>query len=327
MAAAMPPSAITVWALPSRDLQTTAVRRPMAWASTAARRPAPPAPMMTTSNSWVSYSVMFSSSLDMEAVVVDGPTGHQSHVQVGEGHEEEAHPCEEHVLPVEGGERLPELVADGRLGELLHPAAAQVPAGVAAEGVEPQQRGVDTQDGRADADPDPEARLAEGLDGVDGQDDVEDEAEVEEVPVDVLEEQREPGLSGVGAVAVGHRAGRRGQPERPVVRLAVVVAGHPEAQREDQDEQGGGDRPPRDHGARVAPRHAALGEAGGVEGRDERAVERGPGEVVLVHEGGPAGVADEGEEDRGRHHGLHPVPCLLYTSPSPRDRTRSRMPS
>ena len=23
----------------------------------------------------------------------------------------------------------------------------------------------------------------------------------------------------------------------------------------------------------------------------------------------------------------HPIPCLLYTSPSPRDRTRSRMPS
>ena len=25
--------------------------------------------------------------------------------------------------------------------------------------------------------------------------------------------------------------------------------------------------------------------------------------------------------------GNHPYPCLLYTSPSPRDRTRSRMPS
>ena len=25
--------------------------------------------------------------------------------------------------------------------------------------------------------------------------------------------------------------------------------------------------------------------------------------------------------------GLHPTSCLLYTSPSPRDRTRSRMPS
>ena len=24
---------------------------------------------------------------------------------------------------------------------------------------------------------------------------------------------------------------------------------------------------------------------------------------------------------------LHPIACLLYTSPSPRDRTRSRMPS
>ena len=86
---------------------------------------------------------------------------------------------------------------------------------MAAEGVEPQQRGVDQQDDGADADADAARRpgLLEGHDGVDGQDDVEDEAEVEEVAVDVLEEEREPGLTGVGAVAVGHRAGRRGQPE------------------------------------------------------------------------------------------------------------------
>ena len=49
MAAAMPPSAMTVWALPSSDLQTTAVRRPRCLASMAARSPAPPAPMMMTS--------------------------------------------------------------------------------------------------------------------------------------------------------------------------------------------------------------------------------------------------------------------------------------
>ncbi len=49
MAAAAPPSAMTVWALPSSDLHTKAVRWPSSRASMAARRPAPPAPMTTTS--------------------------------------------------------------------------------------------------------------------------------------------------------------------------------------------------------------------------------------------------------------------------------------
>ena len=47
--AAMPPSAITVCALPNSDLQTIAVRSPALRASIAARRPAPPAPITTTS--------------------------------------------------------------------------------------------------------------------------------------------------------------------------------------------------------------------------------------------------------------------------------------
>src|SRR4051794_13219742 len=50
--AAMPPSAITVCALPSRDLQTTATRAPASWAAIAARSPAPPAPITTTSYWW-----------------------------------------------------------------------------------------------------------------------------------------------------------------------------------------------------------------------------------------------------------------------------------
>ena len=48
-AAAIPPSAMTVWALPSSDLQMRAVRAPWAQASMAARRPAPPAPTTMTS--------------------------------------------------------------------------------------------------------------------------------------------------------------------------------------------------------------------------------------------------------------------------------------
>ena len=45
----MPPSAITVWALPNSDLHTIAVRSPALRASMAARSPAPPAPITTTS--------------------------------------------------------------------------------------------------------------------------------------------------------------------------------------------------------------------------------------------------------------------------------------
>src|SRR5439155_23906292 len=53
-AAAMPPSAITVWALPRSDLQITPTEAPWASASSEARNPAPPAPMTRTSCSRVS---------------------------------------------------------------------------------------------------------------------------------------------------------------------------------------------------------------------------------------------------------------------------------
>ena len=48
-AAAAPPSAITVCALPSIDLQIMATLTPALLASIAALKPAPPAPMITTS--------------------------------------------------------------------------------------------------------------------------------------------------------------------------------------------------------------------------------------------------------------------------------------
>ena len=49
IAAAQPPSAITVCALPNSDLHTTATFRPRWRASMTARNPEPPAPMTTTS--------------------------------------------------------------------------------------------------------------------------------------------------------------------------------------------------------------------------------------------------------------------------------------
>ena len=49
MAAAQPPSAMTVCALPNRDLEMIAVFLPFSRASIAARSPDPPAPTTTTS--------------------------------------------------------------------------------------------------------------------------------------------------------------------------------------------------------------------------------------------------------------------------------------
>ena len=49
MAAAQPPSAMTVCALPNSDLEMIAVLLPAWRASIAARRPDPPAPITTTS--------------------------------------------------------------------------------------------------------------------------------------------------------------------------------------------------------------------------------------------------------------------------------------
>src|SRR5664280_606592 len=265
--------------------------------------------------------------LEVEAVVVDGPAGHQPNVEVGEGHEAQAHPGEQHVPAVQGGEELPDPVPDGGLGELLDPTTAQMAACMAAERVRPQEEGVDQQHRGPDAEPEADAGLTEGHEGVDGQDDVEHQAGIEEVPVDVLQQQRKSRLTAVGAVCVGDRAGGRRHPERPVVGLAVVVAGQPESEGEDQDEQGGGDRPPGDDRARVASGHAALGEARRVERRDEVAVEARTGVVVLVHERRPAGVADEQGEHGGRDDLLNPPSVLAEgrhggTAPDPSQNDR-----
>ncbi|MFM8349983.1 MAG: hypothetical protein ACKN9D_02860, partial [Actinomycetales bacterium] len=137
------------------------------------------------------------------------------------------------------GDPGPHPVADRVRGEVLEPTAEGMSAGVAGQRVQPQQGRIGDQDQRADADMTPLALMvAERDDRIPGEDDVEDQASVEEVPVAVLEDQRESGLAGVLLVRFGNRAGRRGQPERAVVGLAVLVAGEPESQREDENDQG-----------------------------------------------------------------------------------------
>ena len=50
------------------------------------------------------------------------------------------------------------------------------------------------------------------------------------------------------------------------------------------------------------------------------------GEMIEESKNNPPYEGYEGVLDYCLYH-LSPSPCLLYTSPSPRDRTRSRMPS
>src|SRR3954463_12407230 len=145
MDAAMPPSAMTVCALPSSDLQTTATFAPALCASMAARSPAPPAPMTTTSYSWTSVvpeapvGVVMSGDPDL---VVDAVGADHPDVHVGERDTEQGDPGELHVAVVELGHPGPEPVAHRVLGEVVEAAAHDVPAAVAAQAVQPQQRRV-----------------------------------------------------------------------------------------------------------------------------------------------------------------------------------------
>src|SRR4051794_17967446 len=163
IAAAAPPSAMTVCALPSSDLEMIAVFLPASRASMAARRPAPPAPITTTSYECRSILVMESSSVE-EAQVGD-PVGRHSHdVGVGQHQRAEGDPGELHVLGVQLGHDAPRLVADRVLGEVLELAADDVPAGVAGRRVGPQQDHVADQDDVAQAEAEAAALAVERLD-------------------------------------------------------------------------------------------------------------------------------------------------------------------
>src|SRR5687768_5131100 len=92
-AAAMPPSAITVCALPSSDLQMRPTVTPLLAASMAARNPAPPAPMIRTSYEYVG-------TLQDPRI---GPDPHRAEadVDVGERHREQARPRKELMAVVQ----------------------------------------------------------------------------------------------------------------------------------------------------------------------------------------------------------------------------------
>src|SRR5689334_1009404 len=210
-AAAMPPSAMTVWALPSRLFDSTPVLSLWALHSIAARSPAPPAP--TTSTSWSMVWIWDTSSIRSPGMeVADDAHREQAHVEVGDHDPDQAEPCELHVARVEPRREPPALEPRRRLaaiGQAILAAADQVAERVAAERVRRDQHHVERQDQAADADPDP-AVMEERLDRVLAEDEDEQQREVQREAVQVLEQQQR-GLAAILAAARQrtHRAARR----------------------------------------------------------------------------------------------------------------------
>src|SRR6478735_2974788 len=157
MAAAIPPSAITVCALPNSDLVRIATRLPAWRPAIAARSPAPPAPMISTSNvslcscsprieGPVIRSPRFAAASGLRAG--DSPAGSSDDPEVGDvaGRDEpdvhvgqhqraQGGPGQLHVFGVERGDPRPHLVADRVAGEMPQLPAEDVPAGAARRGV------------------------------------------------------------------------------------------------------------------------------------------------------------------------------------------------
>ena len=196
--------------------------------------------------------------------------------------------------------------------EAVELASHEMAQRVAREGVEREEGGVEEQGERppADADAEPAIRLREdeAPDHVVPEDDEDHERQVHEVAMQVLEDERELELAAVAlALDLAHRAGGRIAEERPVVGLAVVVAGGAEAERRPQDQDGGRDRPPR-----------------GLEERRVEGREIVSELVVIALEGGPGGIeTEQPEPDRlGQRLGPPGVLALgraqaLAESPAP----------
>ena len=113
------------------------------------------------------------------------------------------------------------------------------------------------------------------------------------------------------------RAGRRRLPERPVIGPAVVVARQPESEREDQHQDGRGERPPRADDPHVGGVHVLAGGVGAVPAPSctrwrrtaSRTGDRYRAPVVVgVLERGPGGVDDEGQQHGAGDERLEPPP-------------------
>src|ERR1700743_3924364 len=113
---------------------------------------------------------------------------------------------------------------------MLEPAAGDVAARMARDGIGPKKQDIGHQNDVAQTETEARRRM-ESHYRVIGVDQRDDRREVEEVPMAVLDDQRKTGLAGVVSTRFCYRARGRRLPHRPVISLAVVVAGDAEAEQ------------------------------------------------------------------------------------------------
>src|SRR5262249_43879293 len=156
---------MTVCALPSSDLQTSPTFVPCADASIAARKPAPPAPITSTSCSNVSISLIDASccsscssrahhsspaSLSKDPPVVPDTRGAEADINVGEPHADETHPRPLHVPPIQTRRAIVRRLLDWVLRDLIVKSTHDVSERVTAERVTRQQHDVQCKQERPD---------------------------------------------------------------------------------------------------------------------------------------------------------------------------------
>src|ERR1700689_2211542 len=139
IAAAQPPSAMTVCALPNSDLEMIPGFLPACPAPIAPRSPATPPPPPPTPRGSRSMSVIASPASVEEPRVAEHPGGDEPDVEVSQHQGAERGPRELHVTRIQLGDLGPYPVSDRVGGEVLQPAAGDVPARLARQRVRPQQ--------------------------------------------------------------------------------------------------------------------------------------------------------------------------------------------
>ena len=141
------------------------------------------------------------------------------------------------MLVIKNGNPCPQLVTHRVLGEMLQTAANCVAARMAGSRIEPEQGRVGKQYQGANTHVSPlTVRISESQDRINCEDDIEDQTCQEEPAMTVLQNQRCSCFTRVRRVRFGNSACWWRPPERTVVGLTVVVAGHAKTKREYQDE-------------------------------------------------------------------------------------------
>src|SRR5438067_3009332 len=140
IAAAIPPSAITVCALPRSDLQIRPTLTPFAAASMAARKPAPPAPMTRTSYECCSIGML------QEPDVVPDAHRAQADIHVGECNGEQADERPVHVPAIEAARAVVGELAGLTPRQLVEITAGDVPHRMATERVAGKEHDIGGED-------------------------------------------------------------------------------------------------------------------------------------------------------------------------------------